>query len=189
MRAKDARSFSVPVSGSKKQIALHNSGTLKSNAMFPFFDYSVALNQIAWDQGVFRIDGEGPGEHTHDPAAAAPQRSFLNDLEFFDFLLLRIGAQLDLKRMDISVLLNEYIDLLRLVIPIKAQKRVVSCVGVVLDKLHDHIVFIDVSARSTLTERIRRQPTGQIGTQSGIAKIQLGRFDKTLQFIVGVSPA
>ena len=88
--------------------------------------------------------------------------------------------------MNNIIFFHKHINLFGIGVPKIGEVHFRFCISIILNKLHHNIVLVVMTACSTITQRIRRQPHREIRTQSGIAEIQLRGFAEPLQFIVGI---
>lgn len=122
--------------------------------------------------------------HTYDAAVSAVQRSLVNYAVLFDLTTIRRSTLFYFQRMNDIVFLDENINLFCVRITKIGNIYFRFSVSVVFHKLHYHIIFVVMTACSTVTESVCRQPHRKVSTKTGVTEIQFRCFAEPFQFIV-----
>ena len=147
---------------------------------------SLALYHPNWHDQVFAVESAEVVSHTENGAGAALQGASVDHAEDTGEALVRRGCLFDLQRTELAVAFKENVDLLGVAVAVEVEERLASGVLVAFHDLRNGVVFEQCAAHGAALGNLRRRPARQVADEAGVVKIQLRRFDGTLQHVVGI---
>ena len=147
---------------------------------------SLALYHPNWHDQVFAVEGAEVVCHAKDGAGAALQGGSVDHAENASEAFIRRGGLFDLQRTELAVAFKYHVDLFGVAVTVEIEKRLASGVLVTFHDLRNGVVFQQRATHSATLGHLRRRPARQVADEAGVVKIQLRRFDGTLQHVVGI---
>ena len=135
---------------------------------------------------IIAVEGAEFVGHAENGAGAELKWRLVDHLKDAGEAFVRRGGLFDLQRAELSVALENHVDLLGVAVSVEVEIRLQAGVLIALHDFRHGVVFQQSAAHGAALSHLWGGPAREIADEAGIIEIDLRRFDRALQDVVGI---